>query len=481
MHHMKIKLALLTIVVLLAFSCKKKIESGENIPPPSGTSTAEELLMDSVFLYSKEVYFWNDRIPSYDQFNPRQYKGADELKSAQNVMNAIRQLQPLDRYSFVTTKEESDAIQTGQDKDFGFFIKSSSVDVSAPLDSIYWFVSYVYDQSTAGAAGVKRGWIVNKINGTQLVYDQAGINMLNNIFFGTATTASFEFIKPDKSTTTESLSKSTFQANSVLYKGILTPGGKKVGYLVFNQFFGAPSRAELREAFTLFQSEGITDLVVDLRYNPGGSTETQDTLANLIAPLAADNQKMYTYQFNPQLQQGNFPLLKKKPGYQKVSFSEATNTVNYEKAGTLNLGRVFFIVTHSSASASELIINNLKPYMDVKLIGDTTYGKPVGFFPIQVFNYAVYPVSFRTINSVGHADYYSGFAPDKLSADGVNKDWGDITEPSLAAALNYIASGTFGRAAPNRAIQLRMDAQQLIKPVQTEIESKKFKGMYREN
>ncbi len=480
MPHIRKNLGLFTMVAIFVFSCKKKNDAGENMPPPSANSTAEEFLMDSVLLYSKEVYFWNDRIPSYDQFNPRQYKGADELKSAQGVMGVIRKLQPLDRYSFVTTKEESDGIQTGQDKDFGFFLKSASVDVSAPLDSINWFVSYVYDQSTAGVAGVKRGWIINKINGTQLSYDQTSISILNNIFFGTATSASFEFIKPDKNIVTASLNKMAFQANSVLYKGVLTPGGKKVGYLVFNQFFGAPSRKELGEAFSLFQSQGITDLVVDLRYNRGGSTETQDTLANLIAPLAANNKKMYTYQFNTQLQQGNFPLLKRKPGFQNVSFSEATNTVNYEKAGTLNLGRVFFIVTGSSASASELIINNLKPYMDVKLIGDTTYGKPVGFFPINVFSYAIYPVSFRTINSAGNADYYSGFAPDKLSADGVNKDWGDMTEASLAAALNYIATGTFGRAAENRVMQLRMEAQKLTKPVQTELESKKFKGMYKE-
>ena len=480
MNQMKSKLGLLTVVAILAFSCKKKNES-VNTPPPPVTSTAEELLMASVYLYSKEVYFWNDRISSYDQFNPRQYNGPDEFKSAKNVMGAIRQPQPLDRYSFVTTIEESDGIQTGEDKDFGFFLKSASVDLAAPLDSIYWFVSYVYDKSTAGIAGVKRGWIINKINGMQLGYDEPSINILNNTFFGIVTTANFEFIKPDNSPATASLSKSSFQANSVLYKGVLTPGAAKVGYLVFNQFFGEPSRVELASAFAGFQSQGITDLVVDLRYNPGGSTETQDILANLIAPLSANNQKMYSYQFNPQLQQGTFPLLQKKPGFQNVSFSEATNTVKYEKSGTLNLSRVFFIVTGSSASASELIINNLKPYMDVKLIGDTTYGKPVGFFPIQISKYAIYPISFRTINSAGNADYYSGFAPDKLANDGVNKDWGDITEPSLAAALNYIGTGAFGRAPENGLMKLRRDAQQLLKPVQNILESKKFVGMYKED
>jgi len=219
--------------------------------------------------------------------------------------------------------------------------------------------------------------------------------------------------------------------------------------------------------------------VVDLRYNRGGSTETQETLSDFIAPLAANNQKMYTYEFNQQLQQGNFPLLKKRADFANVSFSEDVNTVTYKKAGTLNLNRVFFIVTGSTASASELLINNLRPYMDVKLIGDTTYGKPVGFFPIEISSYAIYPISFRTINSAGNADYYTGFAPDKLMDDGVDKDWGDVTEPCLQAALKYISTGSFRITAGDAIRGLRKDAQDEMKPVQKSLESKKFSGMFR--
>jgi len=473
---MKAKFIVPAFVVLLALSCKK---NNDNVPSqPTSNGTEEELLMDSVYLYSKEVYFWNDVIPTYEQFKPRQYKGSDELSSAQNVITAVRDLQPRDRFSFVTTQEESQAIQTGEDKDYGFFVKAAALDIEEPMDSIYWFVTYVYDQSTAGAAGVQRGWIVNKIDGTQLNYDQASANLLNSTFFGSATNAGFEFIKPDSTTATVNLSKTTFQANSVLHKEVINTGGRKVGYLVFNQFFGQYSRDELGDAFNFFQSQGINDLIVDLRYNPGGSTETQDTLADLIAPQAANGQRMYAYQFNQQLQQGNFPLLKRKPGFQNVLFTEDANSIEFEKAGSLNLTRIFFIVSGSTASASELLINNLKPYMDVKLVGDTTYGKPVGFFPITVFNYALYPISFRTINSAGQADYYDGFAPDKLANDGVNKNWGDVSEPSLSAVLNYIATGTFGR--PGRAAMLQMDAQHAMKPIQKRLESKKFIGMYKE-
>ena len=476
---MKAKFFLPALILVLVFSCRKNNDSdGPDVP--TGNGSREELLMDSVYLFSKEVYFWNDIIPSYDQFRPRMYKGSSELNSAMNVMAAIRELQPNDRFSFVTTLEESEEIQTGEDQDYGFFIKGASIDVAAPMDSIYWFVSYVYDNSTAGVAGVQRGWIVNKINGTQLGYDQASADILNNTFFGNGTTANFEFLKPDNTTATISLTQTSYQANSVLFRGVINTAGKKVGYLVFNQFFGQPSRNELGDAFSFFQSQGINDLVIDLRYNPGGSTQTQDTLANLVAPQAADGQRMYAYEFNQQLQQGNFPLLKRKPGFQNVSFSEDVNSIEFEKAGSLNLSRVFFIVTGSSASASELLINNLKPYMEVKLVGDTTYGKPVGYFPIPVFNYALYPVSFRTINSAGQADYYDGFAPDKQTIDGVNKNWGDVTEPSLSAVLQYIATGAFGRAPENNTAGLRREAQLLLKPMQHKLEAKKFIGMYKE-
>jgi C-terminal processing protease CtpA/Prc len=395
-------------------------------------------------------------------------------------MNAIRKLEPLDRYSFVATKEESDGIQTGATTDYGFFIKSYSIDEVEPVDSVYWYVNYVYSQSTAGTNGVKRGWRINKINGTQIGYDQASVDILNDIFFGTGTSASFEFLKPDGTTATLPLGKTSFQSNSVLYTHVFTSGSKKIGYMVFNQFFGASSRAELATVFNQFDAAGITNLIVDLRYNRGGATETQDTLANLIAPFVANLGKMYTYEFNQQLQQGNFPLLKTQPGFANVSFTPANNTVVFHKVDNIQLLQVFFIVSNSTASASELLINNLRPYIDVKLIGDTTYGKPVGFFPIAISNYDIYPISFRTINSAGNADYYSGFAPDKLVVDGVDKDWGDTNEPCLAEALKYINTGSFRTLPDNDASQLRRDAQLEMKPAQKALESRKFTGMYKE-
>jgi C-terminal processing protease CtpA/Prc len=477
-------LVYLPLGVLLFSACQKRVEQIATPPQTPGqpvvTTSALDKLRDSVYLFSKEVYLWEDLIPAYEQFNPRQYQGSTELAAASGIMNAIRKLQPLDRFSFVTSRDKSEGLQTGQNVDYGFFVKAASIDVAEPIDSVHWYVTYVYDQSATGRAGVQRGWYINKINGAPLGYDQASITTLNNTFFGATTSASFEFVKPDGTVTAANLSKTSFISNSILYKSVINAGGKKVGYLVFNQFFGEPSRTELNEAFGMFKSAGINDLIVDLRYNPGGSTETQDALANHIAPAAASNKVMYKYVFNKKMQSGNFPLLKTRAGFGNVSFAESVNTEKFGVTGGLNLSRVFFIVTRSSASASELIINNLKPYMEVKLIGDTTYGKPVGFFPIDINNLSIYPISFKTVNSAGNADYYNGFAPDKAAPDGVTKNWGDVKEPSLASAIRYITFGNFrsSNIQSSAIAERQMRVQKQLEPLTQKLEEKKFSGMF---
>ncbi|HLL43969.1 MAG TPA: S41 family peptidase, partial [Segetibacter sp.] len=331
----KVLLAIIILFNLFITSCKKDIQNNSTAGGPATSVSQTDLLKDSVYLYSKEIYLWNELIPSYDAFNPRQYTGADHQKSASAVMNALRKLQPLDHFSFVTTKEASEGLQTGADEDFGFFIKSAFIDKADPVDSVRWFVTYVFDKSTAGLAGVNRGWYINKVNNTEIIYSQTSIDLLDEIFFGNTTSASFQFVKPDGTTVTSDLSKSSFISNSILHSSVIDAGGKKTGYFVFKQFFGAPSRAELNTVFSNFKSEGINELIVDLRYNTGGSTATQDALADLIAPAAANNQTMYKYVYNQSLQQGNFPLLKHKTGYENARFSEANNTQNFKNAGSL--------------------------------------------------------------------------------------------------------------------------------------------------
>ncbi|MCH5721127.1 S41 family peptidase [Niabella hibiscisoli] len=146
-----------------------------------------------------------------------------------------------------------------------------------------------------------------------------------------------------------------------MYSSVFTNGAKKTGYLVFNTFLGTTAASnELITVFNSFISQGVNELIIDLRNNLGGSTAMQDFLANIIVPAARTGQTMYRYEFNQQLQQDNFPLLKKKFGWSNGAFKPANNTETFVKNGTLALSRIFFIVTDNTASSSELLINNLK-------------------------------------------------------------------------------------------------------------------------
>jgi carboxyl-terminal processing protease len=177
-------------------------------------------------------------------------------------------------------------------------------------------------------------------------------------------------------------------------------------------------------------------VVVDLRYNGGGYVSMQERLANYLAPQAASGGLMMEQQFNDKY---------------AAEFNEREN---FRKLGALNLSRIFFIVSKSTASASELLINNLKPYMDVQLLGPSkSYGKPVGYFPIPVGDWYIFPVSFRTTNKNGEGSYFDGLPLNKQVADGLDKDWGDLNESCLASVVNYITTGTYTMSAGRTMIR----------------------------
>jgi carboxyl-terminal processing protease len=124
------------------------------------------------------------------------------------------------------------------------------------------------------------------------------------------------------------------------------------------------------------------------------------------------------------------------------------------KSNSIQLDKLVVITTSSTASASELVISGLKPYMNMKLIGSTTHGKPVGM-NIEgdtKLNIAVAPISFRNVNSQGYSDYFDGIPVDFAIKDNVTQDWGNTADASLNAALNYISLGTIGSIGAKSAI-----------------------------
>ncbi len=354
-------------------------------------------------------------------------------------------------------------------------------------------VAFVYEGAPAYQQGVRRGWRITAINGNgQLTFDgqngPTSTRIKNAVYHSQNTQLKLQ--KPDGSTVTISLNAANYTINPVLYSSILHIGDKKVGYLVFNQFV-APNiaRPKVDPVFTNFINNGITDLIVDLRYNGSGDVQTAEYLANLIAPNSVGSNVMYKEYFNTNLTAHQYgPFLDKTlvPGRTYswgFLFDELVDisTFSFNKAQSLNLNNVVFIGTDGTASASELVINVLKPYMNVKLVGDTTYGKPVAFYDMPVGGYDMYAPSVWLKNAQGQGDYFEGFIPDdNAQAIANNTNFEDYTielgstnEVYLRRALiiSGISESAMGRLSP-----ATKNFRNRVK-VETSLDDSHFKGM----
>lgn len=462
---MQFKINRLLTVFLFAISvftaCKKAdvtpTTNPTPTPPPTPIVTTDpEKIKDSALLYTRDLYLWHSQIPA--TFDARSY--ADPEK----IMTAIRQYSiepgfsaPVDRWSFAMKKTEWDNMSGGlgstfsatsaEDGDFGlgvFFIAEGDLRVKS-----------VERASPAGLKGIRRGWRISKINGSTNITTSNASFIITNVYESTQTT--FTFIKPDGATVDISLTATHYKEHPVYLDTVYTINSKKIGYLVFNSFLGdtVEINSEFSRLFSKFFSQNVSDVVVDLRYNGGGYVSVQERLANYLITSSANNSLMMREQYNDK-------------------HSAYNHSTNFKKVGSLNLSRVFFIVTNSTASASELLINNLKPYMDVKLIGPTnTHGKPVGFFPVPVGDWYIFPVSFKTTNKNGEGNYFSGFPVDAKVSDGLSKDWGDVTESCLASAVKYITGGAF-RTAGEQAYQEQLPQ---VKTSNAALDAPSFKGI----
>lgn len=395
----------------LASSCKKDNEND------GAKATAD--VRDSVYLYSKTYYLWNDRLPSLASFNPTSYD------SPEAVMEKVRTYSPLgtngknlDRWSFAMTKEKWDEVASGASGDLGIsfgFVAANDLRVA-----------FVYKNSDPGKQGVQRGWQITSVDG--ITANTANIDALSKALFKESTQVVFK--KPDGTTQTLTLKVTSYQTNPVLTRSIISQNGKKVGYIAFSSFLGATASAELDEAFAYFKANSVTDLIFDERYNGGGQVVLAEKIANLIVPRSAAGKLMYKDQHNQ--------TLSKYSGY-----NTSENFSNPLPTNNLNLSQVVFITTGETASASELLINVLKPYMTVKLVGETTYGKPAGYYPLPVMNYYAFPLAVKQVNASNYGEYYEGLPVDRQQADDVTRNWGDPQELCIKDALSFITTGQF--------------------------------------
>ncbi|MFX1705832.1 S41 family peptidase [Chitinophaga sp. CC14] len=486
---MRISYSLLLAAVLCAASCRKQ-DREETIPLP-GNREALSLLLDSVYLYAQQLYYWNKQLPSFEQFAPRSYAngapGADLDHLRKELFELTRfavnpatgqpyELHPyhtgLPKYSTIVDPRDPssykpeelsavEALKAG--------VGNFGLSLAAAGDNDIRIVTASKGGAAAGA-GLKRGDRVQAVNGRTVATTDAFYSYASTALSGA--TVKLEMADGKSGVVKQvTLVNITYAPNPLYKEQLLDAGGEKIGYFAYERFTEEQNtRAYLDPLFKRFAQQGVRTLIVDLRYNGGGFQNTCRYLANMIVPVSADGQVMFKEYYNPLMQSGQATILKQQyildgggnpvmvdgraATLNDIDYSVEANTSKFEKTGGLAaLKRVYFIVSGQTASASELLINSLKPYMDVRLIGVSyqggavrTYGKPVGFFDISVNRYKLYLSLYQNKNAKEEGDFFAGMPADVSVLDDPSYDFGDVRDPAVHSIMNIEAPGQYPRA-----------------------------------
>ncbi len=400
---------LLLALLIISASCKK--EEPEPEPEPVVTDDIPALARDTLYYIMKQWYYWYDMMPSVTKENY-----ADPYV----LLEALR-YREIDRWSFVADYDEFMAEMEGTFVGHGFRI---GLDQSGKAR-----IAMIYDNSPLYTEGVRRGWIVKEINS----YDIASILSANDSEAYLAAigpseagrTNTFLFQRPDGSEVTISSTKQSFTINSVILCDTLHLSSGITGHLMFESFI-EPSEDELETAFAFFKANNVQDLILDLRYNSGGYLYIAQQLASYIAGNSKTGVTFAGLTYNDKNQNYNIDYPFKISSY------------------PLSLSRLVVITTRLTASASEAVMNGLKPHLNLVSIGDTTIGKPMGMngWPCADI-YIFWPVTFKIVNSVDEGEYYNGIAPSKICTDDITHDFDDRNEECLKEAIYWLETGSF--------------------------------------
>jgi carboxyl-terminal processing protease len=311
------------------------------------------------------------------------------------------------------------------------------------------FVEYVTPGSPAADSGIVRGDIIYTIDGNILTKEN-----YRNLYF--QTTASFGFADWVDETMVPNGKQITLQAvelnqNPVVYDEVIEYQGEKIGYLVYTQFTNGQNGEwleELNGVFEEFKSAGVGNVVVDLRYNPGGDLGLSAYMAATLAPVSAmeNNDVFVNLVWNDLYNQYWAGADLDNDGKADGLDSEQLRIHLPQSDLNLNLSTVYFLTTDGTASASESLMTGLYPYMNVVQIGTTTYGKCYASITIDDWerpkrhNWAMQPIVIKYSNAEGFTDFSDGIEPDILVEDNLldAKPFGSLEDPLLAQALEEI-------------------------------------------
>lgn len=436
--------------------------TGIPFPDRKGSYLQEKNFLRS---WSHETYLWFEDLPDINPGNsniPQEY--FNRLVSGKITASGARK----DNFHFYEPTENQEAWTAGITYGYGLNLKANW---NIPR-SIY--VTYSDTASPAANKGIKRGAKIIAIDGVSVATGNG--NSLIAALYPSQINAVHEFEIQDVGASTSrkvTLESASLPTDSVSVAKTIEHNGSKVGYIQFNTFI-PDAQDQWVSAINMLNSDGVTDLVVDMRYNGGGYIAVAAQVSYMIAGANTTNKVFYQDVANS-----------KSPKSDPWGFLD-TGLYGLNKfltLPTLNLQRVYVLSTRGTCSASELVINSLRGIgVSVYLIGDTTCGKPYGFLPQPNCGTTYYTIQFKAVNAKGFGEYSDGFIPSSTDnnldrvkgckvSDDLNHELGDPQEALLATALQFRATGSCALTANNRQQKTSGDtfAGELMRPEVREI------------
>lgn len=395
-------------------------------------------------------YLWNDLIPDKPNYS---------LKPNRFFNSLLNHYDPIknpngDRFSWIQENytELLGSLSGVQSHEIGFEYTFAYANEAAT--KLFAIVLYPKLGTSAYEKGIKRGQFITQVDGKEITNTNYR-TIFNGVGSKTLSIADWVFDAENNEYNLTAIgdinirTEKNFAEQPVYLDSVYTINNKKIGYLVYNFF--ATGRSDesheydrmLMNSLSSIQKEGAQEMILDLRYNGGGRVSTAIALASALVTDRSTNNVLVTAEYNDIVH----TALKKESGadYNKDFFIDKIKGTNIS-VPALNLPKLYVLITGGSASASELVINGLKPYMDVVLIGETTYGKNVGSITIYEDDdpknkWGMQPIIVKYYNSAGESDFTAGFTPD-FEVDEFETlrlvEFGNTEDPLLRVALNQI-------------------------------------------
>jgi C-terminal processing protease CtpA/Prc len=426
---------------LLVAACSSS--DGANDEAPVAACSLEgqkQFVLDNM----RAWYFWNDLLPA--EVDTSQFATPDDLLAFLTTFSPDLTPDdgidnPVDRFSFINTAAADQAF-FGEGKFEGFGFSSRFV---AENDLR---LSRVFFDSPANRAGLARGQQIVALNGRTIAEIEAneGVNAVFDL-------SPLDFTmrpvggNPDGSDDfTATITQDIVTIDPVPQaRVIVDPNGVRppVGYMELATFISTAD-AEMDTVFADFRAQGVNDVILDLRYNGGGLVSTSELLGDFLGGDVAEN------------------LVYSKTLFNELRGPANNSTEFFERRGnSMSLVRLVVIASRSTASASELVINGMGPHVEVIIVGDDTFGKPVGQVGLEFCEKILRPTAFQTLNANDFGDYFFGLPVDCAAPDDLSVAVGADNDPNIEAALSYLDTG----GCPAAAIpggQLKLEAKQPV-------------------